>query len=289
MIPAAHITAWANVAPWPEMGQIEQDLIISRAIIDLFSDDFLRQELRFRGGTALNKLHFPEALRYSEDIDLVRTTHGPIGAILDRIREVLGWLGHAAFEQSPVAPKLVYQIEPEHDGPPLRLKVEINTPETTAFDGSHEISYAVDNPWFSAEVAIPTFTPEEMLATKLRALLQRNKGRDLLDLSHAVSVMDKLNAVRIIELFVAYLEQGNQQITRAQAEERMWAKLESPGFLSDIRPLLSADVAEELTDDAVMIAFARVMTELVSLIPGKPWARSSVMAERFGVSLARQN
>lgn len=102
-----------------------------------------------------------------------------------------------------------------------------------------------------------------------------------------MSVMDKLNAARIIELFVAYLEQGNQQITRAQAEERMWAKLENPGFLSDIRPLLSADVAEELTDDGVMIAFARVMIELVSLIPGKPWARSPEMAEKFSVSFTR--
>lgn len=142
-------------------------------LLDIGNETAVRADKgTIRGGTALNKLHFPEALRYSEDIDLVRTTHGPIGAIQDRIREVLDWVGHAAFEQSPVAPKLVYQIEPEHDGPPLRLKIEINTPETAAFDGPHEICYAVDNPWFSAEVAVPTFTPEEMLATKLRALLQ---------------------------------------------------------------------------------------------------------------------
>ena len=289
MIPAMHITAWANVAPWAELGQIEQDLILSRAIIEIFSDEFLRNELRFRGGTALNKLHFPEPLRYSEDIDLVRTTHGPIGPILDRLREVLHWLGDAAFTQSVVAPKLIYQIEPEHGGPPLRLKVEINTRETTAFDGQHEIGHAVDNPWFSGEVAVPTFTLEEMLATKLRALLQRDKGRDLLDLSHAMSVLDGVNAGRLIEIFLEYLLQDGIAISRAQAEERMWAKLENPGFLSDIRPLLSADAADELTDDAVMIAFARVMTDLVSLIPGNPWARSWEMAEQFGVSLARES
>jgi len=69
----------------------------------------------------------------------------------------------------------------------------------------------------------------------------------------------------------------------------MWAKLENPGFLSDIRPLLSADAADELTDDAVMIAFARVMTDLVSHIPGNPWARSPEMAEEFGVSLAGES
>ncbi|WP_371418886.1 nucleotidyl transferase AbiEii/AbiGii toxin family protein [Labrys sp. KNU-23] len=47
--------------------------------------------MRFRGGTALNKLHFPAPLRYSEDIDLVRTSPGAIGPILDRLR-ALRWI-----------------------------------------------------------------------------------------------------------------------------------------------------------------------------------------------------
>lgn len=61
VIPAMNIIAWGNVAPWAEQRQIEQDLIISRAVIELFSDNFLKEEQRFRGGTALNKLHFPAA------------------------------------------------------------------------------------------------------------------------------------------------------------------------------------------------------------------------------------
>ena len=285
MIPAAHITAWAHVAPWAEMGQIEQDLIISRAIIDLFCDDFLREELRFRGGTALNKLHFPDVFRYSEDIDLVRTTHGPIKDLLARIREVLGRLGDAAFKQSQVAPTLIYQVDPEHDGPRLRLKVEINTRETEAFDGPHQIEHAVENPWFSGSAAIPTFTPEEMLATKLRALLQRDKGRDLLDLSHALTVLNGLDMARIVELFRQYLSQSELAISRANAEERMWAKLENPGFLSDIRPLLSADVADKLTDEEILAAFTRVFIDVISLIPGQPWARTPEMADQFGVQI----
>jgi hypothetical protein len=79
MIPMMNIIAWSNVVPWAEQRQVEQDLIISRAIVNLFADPFLREQLRFRGGTALNKLHFPAPIRYSEDIDLVRTTSGPIG------------------------------------------------------------------------------------------------------------------------------------------------------------------------------------------------------------------
>jgi predicted nucleotidyltransferase component of viral defense system len=73
MIPTMNITAWSKHAPWAEQRQVEQDLIISRAIVELFNDRFLADELRFRGGTALNKLHFPAPLRYSEDIDLVRS------------------------------------------------------------------------------------------------------------------------------------------------------------------------------------------------------------------------
>lgn len=89
MIPAMNIVAWSKTAPWPEDRQVEQDLIISRALVELFKDDYLKKELRFRGGTALNKLHFPRAYRYSEDIDLTRTTEGPVGPILDHLRAVL--------------------------------------------------------------------------------------------------------------------------------------------------------------------------------------------------------
>ncbi len=79
MIPAQNIVAWGNLVPWTDVRQIEQDLIISRALVEIFSDPMLREALRFRGGTALNKLHFAALLRYSEDIDFVRTAHGPIG------------------------------------------------------------------------------------------------------------------------------------------------------------------------------------------------------------------
>ena len=79
MIPRMNIIAWSAKAPWADMRQVEQDLIISRALVELFADPMLARELRFRGGTALHKLHLTKPLRYSEDIDLVRTEAGPIG------------------------------------------------------------------------------------------------------------------------------------------------------------------------------------------------------------------
>ena len=136
MIPAQNSVAWGNVVPWTDPRQVEQDLIISRALVEIFSDEMLREELRVRGGTALSKLHFAAPLRYSEDIDLVRASTGPIGPILDRLRAVLEpWLGRAKFDQSPVAPKLRFRVDAEDgSGVPIRLKFEINTREIEAFD-----------------------------------------------------------------------------------------------------------------------------------------------------------
>jgi len=291
MIPRMNIIAWSSVAPWSDPRQVEQDLLISRAIVDIFSDDMLRCELRFRGGTALNKLHLPAPLRYSEDIDLVRMTAGGIGPILDRIRSVLEpWLGRAAFDQSPVAPKLRFRIPAEgtEDRAPLRLKLEINTSEIEAFDGEHVIPFAVDNPWYRGHADVATYSIEEMLATKLRALLQRDKGRDLLDLGHALNTLLQLDDTRIVRLFLGYLGRSNLQISRAEAERRMFAKLANPRFMADIRPLLAAGFALQFTDGVILEHFAQVLRRLIALIPGEPWTETEVHLERHNIEPARR-
>ena len=288
MIPMMNIIAWGNVVPWAEQRQVEQDLIISRAIVDLFSDQFLREQLRFRGGTALNKLHFPSPIRYSEDIDLVRTSTGPMKPTIDHIRDRLEpWLGPASFDRSAIAPKLKFRVTAEDPAStaPIRLKLEINISETIAFDAPHEILFRVDNPWFVGETNVPTFSRAEILATKLRALLQRNKGRDLFDLSHALDVFEDLDRNRVVECFGQYLERSQTPITRAVAEQRMFAKLNSPGFLTDLRPLLAADQAETLTETSVKQAFTKIFSTLIALIPGERWAQTDDMARHFDISI----
>ena len=52
MIDRASIMAWNEFAPWTDTAMVEQDLIICRALVDIYSDDFLKNELAFRGGTA---------------------------------------------------------------------------------------------------------------------------------------------------------------------------------------------------------------------------------------------
>jgi hypothetical protein len=245
----------------------------------------LARELRFRGGTALHKLHLPRPLRYSDDIDLVRTTAGPIGPILDRTRERHEtWLGRATFEQSITAPKLRFRVPAEDGSGDIRLKVEINTREIEAFDPPQAIPYTVQNPWYEGGAAISTFSREELLATKLRALLQRNKGRDLLDLFQALETFEALDNSRIVECFGLYIERGGTPISRAQAEERMFATLAAPRFMADIHPLLSPDQAGLLTEDAIRRAFVAVFMTLISVIPGASWAKTSDMKKKFGIA-----
>jgi len=89
MIPKPFIAKWKDHAPWTTNEQLEQDLIISRTLVELFSDNFIKENLAFRGGTALHKLYLHPAPRYSEDIDLVQIKKGPIKPILQRIGEVI--------------------------------------------------------------------------------------------------------------------------------------------------------------------------------------------------------
>lgn len=74
MIPRDYVTAWREQAPWVQDSQVEQDLILSRALIEMFSHPVLGRGLAMRGGTAIYKLYLRPPARYSEDIDLVSST-----------------------------------------------------------------------------------------------------------------------------------------------------------------------------------------------------------------------
>lgn len=72
MISERYITEWAAQAGWSSVEQVEQDLLLSRLIVEIANDPYLGNELVFRGGTCLHKLRLSPGLRYSEDLDFVR-------------------------------------------------------------------------------------------------------------------------------------------------------------------------------------------------------------------------
>lgn len=268
MIPAAYIQAWTAKAPWPDARQVEQDLIISRALCDLFNATALKGRIAFRGGTAINKLLFKQPLRYSEDIDLVQTQAEPIGASIDAIRDALSWLGKCKREQAGHSMHLVFRFTPEADPQAtLRLKVEINTREHEHLLGIRTYPFAVANDWYQGETGIASFEPEELFGTKLRALLQRRKNRDLFDLHHGLDQL-AMDPDRLIACFDHYLALEGTTITRAVAEQRMLEKL-TRSLIEDIAPLLPAGIRFNYAD--ALRAFERVWTELIGRIRGDAW------------------
>ncbi len=189
MIPRDYITQWRERAPWNEDFQVEQDLAISRALVEIFSNPVLAEALAFRGGTALYKLYLTPPTRYSEDIDLVQVKPGPAGPVMDGLRSVLDpWLGQPRWKQSQGRVTFGYRFLSE-DVPTirLRLKVEINTREHFAVLGFTKRPFQVESRWCSGRANITTFELDELLATKMRALYQRRKGRDLFDLAKGLA------------------------------------------------------------------------------------------------------
>ena len=268
MIPNSYIQAWSIKAPWPDSRQIEQDLIISRALCDLFNAPALKDKIAFRGGTAINKLLFKQPLRYSEDIDLVQTHAEPIGATVDAIRETLSWLGKCSRVQAGHSMHLIYKFTPEADPQAtLKLKVEINTREHEHLFGIRAYPFEVDNDWFQGAAEIASFEPEELFGTKLRALLQRRKNRDLFDLHHGLDQLE-MDRNKLIECFNHYLALEGNPITRANAEQRMLEKL-TRNLTEDIAPLLPAGV--RFNDDDAIQAFESVWNELIVHIKGDAW------------------
>ncbi len=240
MIPMAQITQWRQISPWSDDMQVEQDLILSRIIVDIFSEPLLKKELAFRGGTALHKLFFNPAARYSEDIDLVRTSTGGIKPIIDALRARLEpWLGKPKTTQNDASFKLLYYFTPETSpATKLRIKIEMNIRENFSILQRLEKDFSVDSEWFSGNATVNTFRFEELIATKLRALYQRKKGRDLFDLWLALQHPD-LDYQKVIEVFQSYIRKEGNKISRANFEKNLAEKLNEYSFITDIRQLIS--------------------------------------------------
>jgi predicted nucleotidyltransferase component of viral defense system len=207
MIARRYIEEWKTYAPWPDNAQVEQDLVIERALVEMFSNEMISKNLAFRGGTALHKLFLKPQVRYSEDIDLVQINEGPINPILKRVREILLFLGtKRVIKQKANNNTIVYRFESEI-APVInmRLKIEINCREHFTVFGLQEFPFTLENTWFSGKCNLTTYCIEELLGTKLRALYQRTKGRDLFDLYWAVTNLD-LDIEKIIYSYKAYMK-----------------------------------------------------------------------------------
>lgn len=254
MIPLPAITAWSTTHPWPTPDQVEQDLLLARAICAIATDPYLGDELTFRGGTALHKLHLDHSYRYSEDLDYVRSTGGGVGRVLDALKDVGRALGFTVKSTLGEHPKVFWRTASEA-GNPLRIKIEINTHERSPAMPVAHVRHQVASSWWDGEADIRTFQIEELIATKIRALFQRSKGRDLYDIWLALTVAE-VDPERVVAAFAPYRPDG---YTSARAVTNLEAKLAERNFRGDL-DLLAIESGSYDIDAAAALVVGRLIS-----------------------------
>jgi predicted nucleotidyltransferase component of viral defense system len=215
--------------------------------------------LAFRGGTALNKLFYLESVRYSEDIDLVQIYSEPFGPIFDEIKKVLGYLGKPKTKSAQHNNSLIYKIQSE-DGHIIKLKIEVNTREHFTAFGFEKINFKIVTSYFNDNANITTYQLEELLATKLRALYQRRKGRDLFDLWYSLEFLD-FDIDKMIVAWKKYMAFENHTISRAEFILNLEQKMESEQFLNDMTVLLKPNLNYNSTK-ALKIVLDKIISHI---------------------------
>ena len=260
MIAQSYITEWSEKAPWSTNVQVEQDLIICRALCSIYQDEFLAQHLAFRGGTALGKLYLKPQPRYSEDIDLVQVKAEPIKETIDHLRDALAWLGEPVVKQKKHNNTLVFKVQStDMDAGEIHLKVEINCKEHFSVLPMVRVPFKVENSWFSGECEVLTYELAELTGTKLRAVYQRRKGRDLFDLWKILTLVPEIDRERAMQSYERYLGFTASHLpTYKEFVMNMEEKLQDEEFLTDTQMILGPQVEYN-----PQVAWEKVKTDLV--------------------------
>ncbi len=259
MIPAELIEQWREKAPWKEIHMVEQDLIINRALVCLYNNQKVQNSLIFRGGTALNKIYLKPAARYSEDLDFVQKSAESIGETLDEIRIALDWLGKPSSERTSRSVKLVYKYT-SVSNLKMKLKIEINILEHFQIKEISKTPFEFESEWFSGNSVISVNQIEELMATKIRALYQRRKGRDLFDLWYVFS-KNLADVDETIRIFKKYCEWEGISVSQAMFLNNLDLKKLNRDFRVDMDVLLPHKI-EWNFDEAFEFVLEKIVQKL---------------------------
>jgi predicted nucleotidyltransferase component of viral defense system len=264
------VMAHQAVVPWPLLVQVEQDLLLCLAMVAIFSHSPIAQQVAMRGGTVLHKIHLEPASRYSEDIDLVvinpQVSEEDIKTgIEDALQGVFGKAQQHFWENLKLAVRnvarpsrvlrFIYDIpsvmQPTHK---LRVEVEVNVTERVPFLPVVRLPFSVpfqDDHW-RADIA--SFDIHEMLGTKMRALFQRSKGRDLFDLYWAFNEgKQTISVSQVIRCFQHYMAQEQTKVGRNEFTEHLASNLANQNFCSDMKPLLLSGLVYDVTKAGLFV------------------------------------
>ena len=252
------VIAHQQYAPWGQLRQVEQDLLLCRSMVAIFSDKFLKSQVAMRGGTLLHKVHLAPPARYSEDIDLVVIGNRPKEhirrALIRVLTSVIGkptqslwdWMKltvRNADKPSKIL-RLVYSLPVISDaGANLTIKMEANVDEREPHRPIVELPFSYPFQGVTEQAVLNGYDLHEMLGTKLRALFQRKAGRDLFDLYWALSQNPATVPAEVIASFLHYLRMEGATLGRSEFVEVLRGYLKDQGFCTDMASLLRAGIS----------------------------------------------
>ena len=169
-------------------------------------------------------------------------------------------LGEPVVKQKKHNNTLVFRVQPaDIDAGEIHLKVEINCKEHFCVFPMVRVPFAVDSSWFKGACEVLTYELAELTGTKLRAVYQRRKGRDLFDLWKILLMHPELDKGKVMESYKWYLGFTALHLpTYKEFVLNMDGKLQDKEFLTDTEMILGPQV-----EYAPQGAWEKVNAELV--------------------------
>ena len=182
---------------------IEKDYALGWILIGI-SNSSLRKKLIFKGGTALSKIYFPFNWRISEDLDFTLSKDTEIEVISEKLIELPDIVEKISdgitlnFKEKPFVNPGFLRVRVQYTGPISKNTVKIEVMKEN-FIGDFKIikvSPTYDYPEFSTI----SYTLDNILAEKLRSIIERTRIRDYYD-SWRLLKINAVNIENVIELF----------------------------------------------------------------------------------------
>ena len=245
------VKVWADEHSLPDLLFAELDYRLAKTLEAFYSDDFLSKRLCMKGGTAINKLYLTETSRLSVDLDFNQI--GPKEEVLRERRDIREKIVELLKKQDSS-----YEIHSERRYEQTRIKSRYRTVAGPVQNFKIEISHVERFPIISPvkkKIKTPdgladvlTYTLEELTATKLRALLERFKGRDVYDLFFISQLKPDPTVIR--KMFLYYFYRFRKVYNPKVHYKNLIKRYESGNYTDDVTAFIKPTVTFDLTKAA---------------------------------------
>ncbi|MDD4985449.1 MAG: nucleotidyl transferase AbiEii/AbiGii toxin family protein [Dehalococcoidales bacterium] len=167
------------------LGTLEKDYVLTEVLKALSLVPTLSELLVFKGGTALRKVYFPD-WRYSEDLDFTvkhDMTKEELRQEIDKWYQQVRLVSEIQLTTKMMhKPNGYARVRTQFIGPlsyPGMIFMDLSFDEPLCLDPERKKVLAM--PFSSGEQEVLAYPLEELLAEKIRSLLERGKSRDYYD------------------------------------------------------------------------------------------------------------